>query len=94
MGFTFWCLDFVVCSEHFKKCYLLLNGYEETEPIKRKTWNDLGSGVCEKYGWSLISIHTKDENDFMGELLLQRYYDVDNRHIYIGNEFLIKRAST
>ena len=73
----------VVCSKYFKKCYLLLNVSKEMEPIKRRTWDDMESSVCKKYGWSLISIHSKDENDFMGELLRQRY-EVDNRQAYIG----------
>ena len=78
---------FLVCSEYFNKCYILLNGHDDffkNEPVGLNTWTNVKIGVCEHNGWSLTNIHSKLENDFIGNHLLQQFYNLKDLHAYIG----------
>ena len=41
--------------------------------------------VCKRNNWTMVSLHSKLEQDFVGYLLLHEFNHTNNKNIYIGN---------
>ena len=56
--------------------------------ISPTSWSLIENSVCNKgFGGTLISLHSKLEQDFVGYVLLHKYKSTNNQYAYIGNEF-------
>ena len=73
-----------VCSAYFDKCYILLENHD-TE----LSWSMVEVNICRKYNWTLVSLHTRQEQDFLGQLLINKLRSVANEDTYIGKQYQV-----
>ena len=73
-----------VCSRYFGKCYVLMRDITRLVDASIPSWSTIENFVCKLYGGTLISLHTKLEQDYVGYLLLHEFQHTDNKYAYIG----------
>ena len=73
-----------VCSSYFGKCYVLMPDVTLLVDGSIPSWSTIENIVCKLYGGTLISLHTKLEQDYVGYLLLHEFQHTDNEYVYIG----------
>ena len=73
-----------VCSGYFGKCYVLIPDVTRLVDGSIPSWSTIEYIVCKLYGGTLISLHTKLEQDYVGYLLLHELQHTDNEYVYIG----------
>ena len=44
--------------------------------------------ICRRYNWTLVSLHTRQEQDFLGQLLVNKLKSV-NEETYIGKQYQV-----
>ena len=75
-----------VCSKPFRKCYILLDLRYLINDVKA-TWTYVDTQVCSHHNWSLISLQSELEQDFVSNLLQDRF-DIDGIiYVYIGKRY-------
>ena len=73
-----------VCSYHFGKCYILLDDLVKTFGTFLTSWWFVQTSICKRFGWTLVSLHSKLEADFIGYNILKRSAHANNGYTYIG----------
>ena len=62
-----------MCSEEFNKCYVVVGltylAHKDRSFVWEITWEESLSKLCGVYNWSLVNIHSKLEQDFVGYYL-------------------------
>ena len=85
------CLRFVfvfsVCSARFNKCYVLLDELNQRYNNTQTSWHFALTGICEDQGWSLVTFHSKVEQEFVVFMLLNRLNYTNYEYTYIGRFF-------
>ena len=71
---------FPVCSDHFNKCYILIDILNVTEDTSN-SWDRFNLEACKYYNWTMVDIHSKLENDFVGFILQHRMQYLSKRHL-------------
>ena len=73
-----------VCSKQLTKCYVLFDMHQSNNDVKA-TWTFVDTQICSYNNWSLVSLRSELEQDFVGHLL-QDKFDIDGIiFVYIGN---------
>ena len=54
------------------------------------SWSTIENRVCKMYGGTLVSLHSKLEQDFVGYILLQEFQYTNNEYTYIGKQTDLK----
>ena len=58
----------------------------------KATWTYVDTQVCSHHNWSLISLRSEQEQEFVGHLL-QDKFDIDRIiYVYIGKRFVSESA--
>ena len=73
-----------VCSNTFKKCYILIPNVDEILQDTTWSWSNAEMKICRKWNWTLVSIHSQTEQDFIGYHLLHKFEHINNKYSYIG----------
>ena len=71
-----------ICSAYYNKCYVLVR-----VPTTDFTWDFMFNQLCQSYGHSPLTIHSKSEQDFIGHYVQQHVQNRKNRRhdfMYIG----------
>ena len=85
-------LYFSVCSAQFKKCYVLLDDLSNLPRGDEASWEYVEREVCQKLNWTLVSLHSKLEQDFVGHALLHNFEHINDKYAYIGKEYFNKKS--
>ena len=75
---------YTVCTDYFNKCYILLDDITKLYERSTSTWSFVEYNVCERYNWTLVSLHSKQEQDFVANILLNRFNHTIYKFAYIG----------
>ena len=54
------------------------------------SWSNIENRVCKMYGGTLVSLHSKLEQDFVGYILLKEFQYTNNEYTYIGKQTDLK----
>ena len=65
-----------------QKCYILIDILQDT------TWTFVNTHVCRNHNWSLVSLHSELEQDFVGYLLISRLNKENYQNVHIGKKCL------
>ena len=76
-----------VCSQTFNKCYILVDNMQDKNKDRIASWSFVQSHICRTHNWTMVSLHSELEQNFVGYMLLHRLNHTNNAYTYIGKDF-------
>lgn len=61
-----------VCSQLYRKCYIITKISSTAD-----SWSDFDSRVCGANGWSIVSLHSLEEQNFLGYYVMSIDFDLN-----------------
>ena len=73
-----------VCSAILNKCYILVEDIQSRYGEDVTSWSFVDDSICKSNNWTMLSLHSEREQDFIGYTLLHRLSKTNNAYVYIG----------
>ena len=56
------------------------------------SWSDIHDGICTAEGWSMLSVHSTEEQDFVGLNVMSSYVNPEVNYRLSGSEMVATRS--